>query len=79
MNYRSAGPLSVPVSVAVPVPVVGTRTGTKRKTLPGPEAGPKKKLPEPGPNKKSYRDQKKLVPHIRGATVKVIGLREKTV
>jgi hypothetical protein len=59
LNYRSAGPLSVPAT--------GTKklnfTGTKRKTLAGPEPGP-------GPNKKSYRDwdrdrdQKKLVPHI---------------
>jgi hypothetical protein len=30
-----------------------TRTGTEKKKLPG-----------PGPNKNSYRDQKKLVPHI---------------
>jgi hypothetical protein len=59
LNYRSAGPLSVPV----PVPVAGTGTGTKRKLLAGPEPGP-----GPGPNKKSYRDlgrdQKKLVPHM---------------
>ncbi len=42
-----------------------TETGTKRKILAGPEPGPKKKLPGPGPNKKTYRDldrdQKKLV------------------
>jgi hypothetical protein len=44
LNYRSAGPLSVPV----PVTVIGTRTGTKREILAG---------PEPGPNK-NYRDQK---------------------
>ncbi len=34
LNYRSAGPLSVPV------PVAGT--GTKRKILAGPKSGPKK-------------------------------------
>jgi len=45
LNYRSAGPLSVPV------PVVRTGTGTKRKILAGPEPGPKKKLPGPGPKK----------------------------
>ncbi len=39
-----------------------TETGTKRKILAGPEPGPKKKLPGPGPNKKSYRDQKKVGP-----------------
>ncbi len=74
LNYRSAGPVSVPV----PVPVAGTGTKklnftgtrTKRKNLTGPEPGPKKKLLGPGPNKKSYRDldrdrdQKKVVPHI---------------
>ncbi len=44
LNCRSAGPLSVPV----PVTVIGTRTGTKREILAG---------PEPGPNK-NYREQK---------------------
>ncbi len=46
LNYRSAGPLSVPVH----------GTGTKRKILAGPEPGPKKKLPVLVANKKSYRD-----------------------
>jgi hypothetical protein len=65
LNYRSAGPLPVPVPVAGTrkLNFTGTRTGAKRKILAGPEPGPE-------PNKKSYRDldrdrdQKKLVPHI---------------
>ncbi len=44
LNYRSVGPLSVPV----PVPVA--RTGTKRKIL---------AVPEPGP-KKNYRDRDQI-------------------
>ncbi len=74
LNYRSTGPLSVPVSVPATGTGTGTKklnftgtrngTGTKRKILAGPEPGPKKKLLGPGTKKKSYRDQKKVVPHI---------------
>jgi hypothetical protein len=68
LNYRSAGPLSVPVPV--PTTGTGTRTGTRKLNFTGTRigTGTKRKIlagPEPGP-KKNYRDrdQKKLVPHI---------------
>ena len=52
LNYRSAGPLSVPV------PATGTGTGTKKLNF----TGTKRKIlagPEPGP-KKNYRDRDQI-------------------
>ncbi len=64
LNYRSAGPLSVPV----PVPVAGTEIGTKKlnftgtRTKTGTGTGTERKIsagPEPGPG-----PQKAGPPHI---------------
>jgi hypothetical protein len=62
LNYRSAGPLSVPATGTKKLNFTGTRT--KRKILAEPEPGPKTNYQDRDRDLDRDRDQKKLVPHI---------------